>query len=197
MKILPVLLFLFQNLIIHIPIKYINEIQGMLNRFLWKDRKPWVKMKLLHQKVIEGGIAYPPIHKYYQASRLAALMLWWKDNEMDIWVFEQYGITEPLKEWALRDPEIRSKAVKSNSTIHNAIMRNWMNCQTMLAPGQSPLASFLHHPGFAVTGMGADFHRWEKADLDQLGKLGTRTGMNTEAQVIKSLGNFQILRSNI
>lgn len=34
MKILLVLLFLFQNLIIHVQLKYVNEIQGLLNGFL-------------------------------------------------------------------------------------------------------------------------------------------------------------------
>lgn len=88
--------------------------------------------------------------KYYQASRLAAMMLWWKQEEMDTWVFEQHGITEPLKEWVLGDPDLRSKTVKSNNIIYHAIMKNWMNLQAVLPPGQSPLASFLHHPGFTV-----------------------------------------------
>lgn len=58
MKILPVLLFLFKNLIIHIPVKNIDEFQGVLNRFLWKNKKPWVKIILLQQKIIGGGGAW-------------------------------------------------------------------------------------------------------------------------------------------
>lgn len=74
MKVLPGLLFLFQNPIIHIPRKYINEFQRMINRFLRKEKTTRIKNTLLQQKAIKGGIAYPSINNYYQASRLAAML---------------------------------------------------------------------------------------------------------------------------
>lgn len=68
MKILPVLLLQFQNLMIPVPMRYTEEIQGLLNKFLWQDKKSSINVSLLQQRPLEGGIAYPSITKYYQAS---------------------------------------------------------------------------------------------------------------------------------
>lgn len=94
----------------------------MLNTFLWKDKKPRVKVELL-QQISKAGIAYPSICKYYQASRLAAMALWWKEEEIDTWVFEQQGITTPLKEWVLGDPDLGLKKLRSSNVTCNAIMK--------------------------------------------------------------------------
>lgn len=56
-------------------------------------------MKLLYQSIREGGIAYPSLRKYYQVSRMAAMMLQWDQKEKETWEFEQHGIKKPLKEW--------------------------------------------------------------------------------------------------
>lgn len=109
MKVLPALLFLFQNVMIHIPLKYINEFQGMINRFLWKEKTSHIKTTLLHQKVIKGVISYPSINNYYRASRLAAMPLWCNQEDREVWAFEQQQVPVPLKEWVLTDPDLRSK----------------------------------------------------------------------------------------
>lgn len=80
MKIFLELLFSFQNLIIHIPMKWTNKIQELLNGFLWHNKKP-MKMLVLQQRVQDGGIAFPYICKYYQVSRLAAMIVWWKQED--------------------------------------------------------------------------------------------------------------------
>lgn len=171
MKVLPALLFLFQNLIIHIPMKYLDDIQGMLNKFLWKDKKSRVKVK--------GGIAYPSIRKYYQASRLVAIILWWKQEEIDTLIFEQHGINTPLKELILGDPALGFKKIRNSNITYNAIMRNWLTLHDVFIPGQPPLASFLHHPGFRVASNSGQFGRLEEVGLDKLGRLVTRFDLIT------------------
>lgn len=98
MGILPLLLFLFQNLIVSIPVKYLNKLQGILNAFLWDNAFSLVKSKLLQQRTVKGGISYPSIMKYYQTSRLATMLTWWNQEERSAWVIKQYGIPVPLKE---------------------------------------------------------------------------------------------------
>lgn len=59
MKSLSVLLTLFQTLIICMPIKWINKIQDVLNRFLWQNNQVRVKKSMLQQRIQDGGMAFP------------------------------------------------------------------------------------------------------------------------------------------
>lgn len=110
------------------------------------------------------------------------MLLWWKHDEKEIWVLEHQQVPIPLKEWVLMAPHLRSKAVTLN-TIYNAIMKNWANCQRMLAPGQSPQTSFLYHPEFEEVGSLTDFRKWEEARLDKFGNLGIKKSIISVAQV--------------
>lgn len=80
----------------------IDEIQKMLNKFLWQGKRPRVKMSLLFQKSMNGGIFF------YLASRLVAIKTWWQVEDQSIWEVEKYGILVPLKEWALSDSKLRA-----------------------------------------------------------------------------------------
>lgn len=159
MKILPGLVFLFQNLIINLPVKYINVFQGMFNDFIWNNKIPRVKVTVLQQEIVNGRIAYPSILKYYQASRLATMLWQWKQEEKEVWAIEQHGVPVPLKEWALMAPALRSKTIRSSNPVYNAIIKNCAKCHDLFTPGQSPLASFLHHPNFSIAGRESDFRR--------------------------------------
>lgn len=55
---------LFHNWIISNPIKCIEEIQSLLNNFLWQGGKPRIQMSLLQQGLSDGGIAFPFIRRY-------------------------------------------------------------------------------------------------------------------------------------
>lgn len=87
-------------------------------------------------------------------------------------------------------PRFKIKEGGNNNTVYNAIMNNCVKCQRVLAPGQSPLASFLYHPSFSIANSVSDFQRWEEAGFDKLGKLGSRAGLITEAQISELLGGF-------
>lgn len=56
MKILAVLLFLFQNLMVPISMKYIDKVQKMLNDFFWQNKG--ARIKMLHQKFVMGVLHF-------------------------------------------------------------------------------------------------------------------------------------------
>lgn len=169
MKILAVLLFLFQNLMVPISMKYIDKVQKMLNDFFWQNKG--ARIKMLHQKVCNGGIAFPCLRKYYQASRLVAMREWWRIENQDVWTFEQYGVLLPLKEWALTVSGLRP-TITSHNSIFRTIMGIWRSCQK-LSPIQSPLPSFIYSPGFKEPLNIFTFEMWRQAGMDKLGKLGS------------------------
>lgn len=167
-KILPTLLFLFQNLLLDIPMQYIDKIQK-LTGFLWQHRKPRVKMSLLQSRGIQGGIRFSCIKKYYYDSKLVAMMSWWRGKNKYFLEIEQQGVPLPLKEWALLNLVWQVCVGKSRSTVYWAIMAIWIKCQHHLSPVQSPLASFIYHPAFHKAGSIGDFRRWEQVGLEKLG----------------------------
>lgn len=153
-----------------------------------------MRMALLQQNVLNGGFANLSVNKHYQASRLAVMMVvWWKQEIKYVWSMELYGVPVPLKEWVLIDPHLREETVRSNNRVYNSIMRNWIQCQHVLSPVQSPLDSFLHHPNFQIASSVSNFCGWEQVGLDKLGKMCSGSSLITEAQVIRLLGNFPAL----
>ena len=55
MMILPKLLFLFQNLPILLNFKYFKDLNRLTSNFLWKPKKPRIKLKLLQDLKERGG----------------------------------------------------------------------------------------------------------------------------------------------
>lgn len=69
-------------------------------------------------------------------------------------------------------------------------MSTWVKCQLYLFPVQSPLACFIHHPGFREASSASNFQRWVLAWMDKIGKSGSESVMIMEEQVIEKIGTF-------
>lgn len=118
-------------------------------------------MSLLQLSTADGGTGFPNVKKYYQASRLVAVMDWWRKERAEVWNMEQQGVLLLLKEWALLDSNTRSiiKAPKGKSSVYDSIMSVWGTCQQRLAPNLSLLVSFLYHPGFREAASHFEFQK--------------------------------------
>lgn len=123
-----VLLFLFPNVLIPIPMSYIDVIQKLLNKFLWQGRKPRIKTALLCKRHKEGGIAFLFIRRYYYASRLTAMQIWWAAKDQPICDIEQSVTQIPLTEWVMVDPKKRVLGPGVKSIVYQRLMevrRRW------------------------------------------------------------------------
>lgn len=70
----------------------------------------------------------------------------------------------------------------------------WKSLQGCLAPGQSPLASFLEHPKFQKAAGCSSFQAWIEKGLTQFYKLGKDATMYSTEQIFQLLGNLPIIR---
>lgn len=115
-------------------------------------------MCLLQQKKEEGGIALPNITIYYQAALLDNLVQWWNTKATHSWQIEQIFVEQPLSMWALS--VISSSLIVTRNNHIKTLTRMWKKLQGHLAPGQSPLASFLEHPKFQSAVESTNFQMW-------------------------------------
>lgn len=71
MMVLPKFLFLFQNMVATIPQRTPNEIQRIINVFVWGRVEARIKASKIHNQIRTGGLAIPNITAYCHAAMLA------------------------------------------------------------------------------------------------------------------------------
>ncbi|KAF7253859.1 LINE-1 retrotransposable element ORF2 protein, partial [Varanus komodoensis] len=76
MNILPKLLFLFQVIPIKIDRNFFDDLNFQISRFMWRKKKPRIKLKILQEAKENGGFGLPDWMLYYQASVLMWLKEW-------------------------------------------------------------------------------------------------------------------------
>lgn len=59
MILLPKLIFVLANVILDIPEILLNRIQTILNKFVWKSKRPRVRLSITKKKFQKGGVALP------------------------------------------------------------------------------------------------------------------------------------------
>lgn len=65
-----------------IPIKTQNNIQNMLFKFIWANKKSRIKAELMQANNTKRELAVPNIFSYYYARQLAVLIDWWEDLQL-------------------------------------------------------------------------------------------------------------------
>uniref|UniRef100_A0A8C5PNG3 Reverse transcriptase domain-containing protein n=1 Tax=Leptobrachium leishanense TaxID=445787 RepID=A0A8C5PNG3_9ANUR len=73
MSLLPKLLYYFRTIPIRLPKSYIEEVQSLLNCYVWNGKRPRVPTRLLNLPIRRGGLAMPNVHIYHRAAVLASL----------------------------------------------------------------------------------------------------------------------------
>lgn len=86
LMILPKLLYLFRTDTIFLSTGYIKALQTIVNRFIWKNKKPWSPMHVMTSAKQFGGIGAPDLRNYYLASILSQLQFWWTPFEEKRWL---------------------------------------------------------------------------------------------------------------
>lgn len=85
MNVLPRLLFLF-NMIPLSPNKtFFKEINSIITKFIWNNKRPRIKLKTLQKTPAKGGLAFPNIQLYFWACQLRSLKTWLKVDSDIAW----------------------------------------------------------------------------------------------------------------
>lgn len=73
-QILPIFIFIFQNLILDIPQQQLHVIQSILNKFIGGYNKPRIHYSVMQQKTECGRLSCPNIVLYYHAALIKQLL---------------------------------------------------------------------------------------------------------------------------
>lgn len=74
MNILPRMLYLFQCLLVQIPLKHFLEWDRLISRYLWQGKKARIKYTTLQLRKEKGGMGLPCLKEYYYAAQLRPLV---------------------------------------------------------------------------------------------------------------------------
>lgn len=80
---LPRLLYKLQNYPYPVPPSWFNQINALLNRFLWDGGAIRVALATCVQSTYCGGIAAADVRSYYWASQLLVINEWWYNSQSD------------------------------------------------------------------------------------------------------------------
>uniref|UniRef100_A0A3P9KVM4 Reverse transcriptase domain-containing protein n=1 Tax=Oryzias latipes TaxID=8090 RepID=A0A3P9KVM4_ORYLA len=164
MNVLPRLLYLFQALPIWIPSSTFKILNKMISTFVWQNKKPRIRKKLLCSSKKDGGLGLPNLKLYYWAAQLRGLVEWVSQDEDTNWIkLENYAFpsvsleTAPFlgqKKW--RDLKIKNNLILCTQRVWSTVRKNiGAPLTTSRALKISKIADFLPNkidPGFSDWG---------------------------------------------
>lgn len=120
MNVLPRLLFLFTSLPVTVPVSTFRFLDKLISKFIWQNKRPRVRLKVLHAHKGKGGLALPNLRSYYWAAQLRILVSWLALDVDTRWVhLEDSSVTKV----SLSDHLFLNSKDRRNLKINN----EWVN----------------------------------------------------------------------
>lgn len=100
MNILPRINFVSSMLPLSPPTDYWTKLHSAVSKFIWKGKRPRLKMSTLQRKKDNGGLAVPDFKLYFWSFVLRPLLTWFNPDITTSWLALECAKTEP---WSLHD----------------------------------------------------------------------------------------------
>lgn len=170
----PKFLFLFQTLLVEITLDTLRRWQALFTSFIWKNKRSRIGFHQLNKPSL-GGFGLLDLRFYYLAAQVWPIYSFLTSDSLDGWRFCEQRAVAPCAIqdviWCNRSE--RPDGVDSNPYLALSL-RVWDFCRKILAPGTSPMSSFLGQKWFLPTRAPGSFEGWRAHGLTRLHDISSR-----------------------
>lgn len=134
------------------------------------------------------------VNNYYYSAILVALLTRWSHIQLKLNLQQLQTRFILLKECLLLNKSIRFKVCSIHNESTKTLIQNWDKFKHQVAPGTSPLSSFLYHLAFQTAVSMCDFSPWQNANWDTFPSLyNKRNNQLFSCEYLKSQMNCQYI----
>lgn len=186
MNVLPRFLFLFQSLPIIVPQSTFRMLEKRISKFIWQNKRPRVRLKVLMSSKQKGGLGLPNLKLYYWAAQLRAMVAWIARGEMGWVSIEQSSLPGIALDTLPFLSQQSQKKIKVKNMYTKYTLKVWNTIQRHLK-GKASLSRAMPIVGnieFLPSLVDIVFRRWAEKGLRVINQL-------LDGQVVKTFSQIK------